>query len=91
MEKAVKVDDEVNETLSDKGEAEGPSETGDVEMESQEAKIIVTDIKMETVETPVKEESTGADATEVLPKEEAPPAIADIAPTNAMEIDRNSP
>jgi hypothetical protein len=83
-------EEEVNETLSDKadGEGEGPSETGDVDMESQDVKMEVTDsaIKEEPVEMPV------VDSTEEPLKEEEPSmTVVEPTPANAMEVDPDTP
>jgi hypothetical protein len=80
-------EEEINETLSDKGDGEGPSETGDIEMESQDVKMELTDgsIKDEPVEIPV------VDVVDGPVKEEVPLTVAEPTPANAMEVDHDTP
>ena len=81
-------EDEVNETLSDKADGEGPEETGDVDTESQEVKMEITDlaIKEEPVEMPVVD-ATGEPFTE----EEPSLPVVEPTPADAMEVDPDMP
>lgn len=94
-EKVVKHEDDVNETLSDKGEGEGPSETADVEMESQEVKAEGADVKMEVTEAPIKEEPPVqvpvVEVTEAPEKTDDGDPTLTTVPANAMEVDQSIP